>query len=278
MNDDIIIVKQLPMIEERLQQIKGAAQEKVQAALALACTANTVKKVKEIRADLRKDFDELEQRRIDVKNQIMRPYEDFEKIYRDCVTDVFVPADKDLKARIDEVEDTIKGEKADEVKAYFEECAAAKGIDFLDFSLSGITVTKTASLTSLKKQATTYVNNVVQALELIETYPEDIRPEILVEYKRTLHIAQAITEVMKRRKAIEEEIALCADMQEQEERQDTAVRMVEEALAPPTQQGEEQESEDQHLYEASFRVAGTFKQIKALKEFLVQGGYDYEQF
>lgn len=285
MTQDIIVVKQLPLIEERLHQIKGEAQEKVDAALALACTAETVKAVKETRAELSKEYKELERRRIDVKNQIMQPYEEFEAIYRECVTDIFKPADEALKTRIDEVEDAIKGEKADTVKAYFDECAAANGIDFLDFYRSGINVTKTASLSALKKQAAAYVGGVARDLDMIDTYPDDVRLEILVEYKKTLQITQAVTEVVRRRKAIESEAAASSDMQEKQQRQAEAVHQVEKALYPPISQpiAEEQPEEqpqtadDGPKYEASFRVTGTLAQIKALKNFLVQGGYQYEQ-
>lgn len=275
MTHDIIVVKQLPLIEERLQQIKEKTEERVQAALALACTADTVKTVKEARASLNKDYEELERRRIDVKKQIMEPYNRFEDVYRQCVTDVFQPADETLKSRIDKVEESIKGEKAKEVRTYFDEYAAANGIDFLDFSRAGIKVAKTASLKSLKEQAAAYVDGVAQDLSLIDTYPENIRVEILVEYKRTLSVTQAVTDVAKRRKAVEEERAGGEQVKVYARQQAEAVQKVEEALPPPTAQPVEPEEPEQ--YETSFRVTGTMGQLKALKQFLTEGGYIYEQ-
>ena len=80
--DEIIIVKQLPIIEERLKEISEQSQQKVAAALAMTCTEDTVKSVKALRAYLSKDFQELEKKRKDVKGKILAPYEQFEAVYR----------------------------------------------------------------------------------------------------------------------------------------------------------------------------------------------------
>ena len=44
--DEIIILKHLPIIEERLKEISEQSQQKVSAALAMTCTEDTVKSVK----------------------------------------------------------------------------------------------------------------------------------------------------------------------------------------------------------------------------------------
>ena len=56
---------------------------------------------------------------------------------------------------------------------------------------------------SLKEQAKQFIDKIVDDLKLIET--QEHKAEILVEYKQTLNVAQAITTVTNRFKAIEEE-------------------------------------------------------------------------
>ena len=56
---------------------------------------------------------------------------------------------------------------------------------------------------SLKEQAKAFVDKIADDLNLIET--QEHKAEILVEYKQTLNVSQAITTVTNRFKDIEEE-------------------------------------------------------------------------
>ena len=64
---DLIIVKQLPQIEEHLKDLSTEIEEKVENAKSLVCTEESVKIVKQVRADLNKEFKELETQRKTVK-------------------------------------------------------------------------------------------------------------------------------------------------------------------------------------------------------------------
>lgn len=289
--EDIIVVRQLPIIEERLKQISDQIQEKVSVALTMECTEDTIKTVKATRAELSKDFQSLEQSRKDVKSKILAPYEQFESIYKACVTDIFKPADTQLKSKIDEVENGLKAQKRAEVAAYFEEYLSTKGIDFIAFEDAGIKVTLTASKKSLKEQARVFIDKVSEELALINTHEHG--PEILVEYRRSLNIAQAMNIVNNRHKAIEEESRRFQQMQEAEAAKAAAVHKVEAVIAaeqPPEDKPEQQPlsaptteplREDEppapELYQLQFSVTGTLDKLKALKAFLVEGGYQFEQ-
>ncbi len=271
MNNEIIIVKQLPVIVEELQTIKADVMARTEKATSLICDENTVKEVKDVRAALRKEFTEWEEKRKDVKQKIMSPYEQFEAVYKDCITDVFKQADTDLKAKIDSVENELKENKAADVKAYFEELCKAAHIDFVSFERAGINITLSASMKSLKEQAAQFIGRICDDLNLIET--QEHKDEILYEYKQNLNVSYAITTVANRYKAIEEQKAREEERKARAEAEQQAVEKVEqvvETLTPPTV--EEQEP----IITAKFTVKGTRTQLKALKEFLNNGGYDYE--
>lgn len=74
MAQELITVKQLPVIEERLQSISEEVQAQTAAALALAVTEDTVKQVKKERAELSKSFKALEEQRKAVKAAVMAPF------------------------------------------------------------------------------------------------------------------------------------------------------------------------------------------------------------
>ena len=60
MNNEIMIVKQLPVIEEQLKLIKTEIEEKTSLALSMICTEDTYKEIKKLRADLKHDFEGYE--------------------------------------------------------------------------------------------------------------------------------------------------------------------------------------------------------------------------
>ena len=205
----------------------------------------------------------------------MTPYEQFEEVYKDCISDIFKKADADLKGKIDSVEKELKEEKATKVREYFTEYLASKNITMpLTFECANINVTLSASLKSLKEQAKTFIDRVCDDLTLIET--QEYRDEIYHEYNSAyfLNVSGAITAVINRHKAIEEAKAREEERKAKAEVEQKAVEQVAEVLTPPTVVSPA-ESEEQ-IFTLSFKVRGTKTQLRALKEFLNNGGYDYE--
>ena len=89
MDQDLIVVKQLPVIEDQLIAVKESIETRVKEATSLICTEDNYKDVKKVRADLSKEYQEMETRRKAVKAAIIAPYDQFEKIYKDCVGDAY---------------------------------------------------------------------------------------------------------------------------------------------------------------------------------------------
>lgn len=277
MNNEIIKVEQLPIITERLHEIKAQVTASVEEAMSLVCNEDTVKFVKEARTKLNKDFKEYEERRKIVKNTIMQPYNAFEDVYKECITDVFKKADADLKNKIDDVENQLKEEKATEIKAYFDEYLASKDIDFISFENANIVVTLSASKKSLKEKAKAFIDRICDDLTLIDT--QEHKTEILVEYKRTLNASAAITTVVNRHKAIEEAKAKEEERKAREEAARKAAEKVEtvvETLTPPAVEPIAPPVEEEEILTLRFTVKGTRTKLRALKEYLERNGYDYE--
>lgn len=274
---EIIVVKQLPIIVEQLQEVKAEVTARAEQALSLVCTEDTIKDVKKVRSELNKELKDYEDSRKAVKTAIMKPYNDFEEIYKDCISDTYKKADAELKNKIDSVENELKAQKTAEVKAYFDEYLQSKGIDFVTFENAHINVTLSASMKSLKEQAKDIVDDIVGDLILIDT--QEHKDEILYEYKASLNVSNAITTVANRYKAIEEAKAREEERKAREQAEAEAaakVKSVVEAVAPPTVEPIAPPVEEEKTYTTKFIVRGTMPQLKALKEFLNNGGYDYE--
>lgn len=298
---ELITVVQLPIIEEQLRTVKSQIETAVAEALAMEFTEENLQAVKKKRAELRKAFDDLEQRRKMAKDQIMAPYNAFEAVYRECVTDVFTPGDMKLKESIDNIENGIKQAKADKAKAWFNEYAASLDIDFLTWEQVGLSVTKSVSLKKLNEQSKKCLDRVHEELEMIklQTHAE----EILAEYKTNgCNVAGAITNVKLRHEAIERErkrseaekvareqqeaaeaeklAAIEETLREEQERQTASDSLLAPEImpVPDAEQYEDtpEEPEDDPVYMLTFKVWGTLDKLKALKQFLMEGGYRYE--
>lgn len=293
MSNELIVVRQLPVIEDQLRTVHDTIQARVSAVLEMECTEETYKEVKKARSELNAQFRALEDRRKEVKAQIEAPYKKFELVYKACAGDLFAQADKQLAAKIAAVESGLKQKKADAVRAYFEEYRDSLGIpaDLVSYDRAGIAVTLSASARSLKTQAKDFLDRIGGDLVLIDT--QEHKDEILVEYRKSLNVSQAVTTVtnrhaeIERQRRVREEMAAMADQQRSAEK---AVQRAVEATAPQTVKEEPaatvmppvvvertEDAEPPKQYSTAFRVTGSLDQLKTLKKFLVAGGYVYEQ-
>lgn len=300
MDNQLIVVKQLPVIEDQLLSVKESIQARVAEALSLVCTEETYKTIKKVRADLNKEYTELESRRKEVKAAVLKPYEGFEKVYKDCAGDIYVDADRKLKAKISEVEEGLRQQKVDAVTEYFAEYQAALGIDnsFVGFADAGIKVGLSDSLTSLKKKAKDFLDRIAADLEAIRSH--DDRDEIITEYKRDFNLANAMNIVSARHKAIEEakrqreaeEVARQERAQQQaalasileKDESGPVASPVAPVSAPVAEKVETpipvpeavNGASDEPTYTTTFTVTATIEKLRELKKFLTEGGYIYE--
>lgn len=287
---DLIVVKQLPQIEEHLKELSIDIDKKVENAKSLICTEENVKTIKQVRADLNKEFKEVEQQRKMVKEQILAPYMQFEEIYKTYISDKYKGADSDLKTKIDTTENELRARKEQETRDYFEEYKQSLSIDFIKFEDAKIKAGLADSKTSLKKQAKDFIDRVNADLATIML--QEHKEEILVEYNQNGYVlSTAISTVINRTKAVEE-----AKRKQEELKQkqlEEAQRIADENIKAQTEATKQAlenfrvpeqevlqapiiEEKQEEILTLRFTVKGTRTKLKALKEFLVNGGYEYE--
>lgn len=264
--NELIVVKQLPIIEENLKKLSKEIDEKVSNAVSLVCTQDTVKDVKELRANLNKEFKELESQRKVVKEQVLKPYNDFEDIYKTYVSEKYKSADSTLKEKIDTVENELKATKEEELISFANDSFVANNIqDYVKYEDIKLNVTLSASVKSLKEQITSFCERIVSDLKLIDS--QDFKEEILYEYKKYLDVTIAIVEVKKRHEEMEKAKLSKEEKKEQELTDEIMLEKIENLSAPKVV--------DNEVYEITFTVRGTKEKLKGVKEFLENGGYEY---
>lgn len=279
---DLIQVVQLPVIEERLRSMKETVEEQTAAAMALVCNDNTLAQVRAVRADLIRTFNDLEEQRKAVKKAVMGPYEAFEKVYKECITEPFKRADADLKGKVSAVEDGIKSECETKMREYFSELCVAERVDWLKFEWVGLKITldvaRQKSHSKLREQIAAFVVGVAQAVNTISKM-EDAE-EIMAEYRQCLDMGRAIGIVQDRHQRIEEERQAAEARRAAQEALLIATQKVD-SIAPPTAleppvAAPAPQQEDEKVYKCSFTVRATKAQLKRLKEFMNQEGIRYE--
>ena len=268
----IIILEQLPVITSKLDYVSKKIKEKVNDTLNLVCTEETVKDVKKIRADLNKEFQQLETQRKQIKNAIMDEYNEFEQIYKEKIAYLYNLADEKLKAKICIVEGQLKDEKEKEIRAFVEEHCKANNVH-IQFERIGLNITLSASMKSLKEQALAFIEKTATDLRMIEL--EEYREEILLEYNQTLDFAKAKMKVIERHEQIEEMKKKEEEQKRKEEEEQKVIEVVEEVIeeeiTPP-----ELVEEEQQMMVVAFQVTATVEQIRELKQWLKERNIQYE--
>lgn len=200
MSKDIIVLEQLPVIRQNLMAIKADVDARTARAASLICTEDTVKEVKKERAELNKEFTTLENERKRVKSAILKPYEDFEAVYKECVSAAYKAADETLKGKIADVENGLKAERQAAFNEYFERKRVETGIDFVFPEQVGVKITLSGSAEGYKQAADAFFDKILSELGTIDKMND--KDEILYEYKQTLDLGQAIAVVTNRNAAL----------------------------------------------------------------------------
>lgn len=276
--ESLIAVKQLPVIEERLQTLKDRWKQMALDAESMVCTEETIQAVKAFRTQMRKEFDELEERRKQIKNAVMGPYEQFLSVYADCVADAFKMADAIFSRKISEVETDMKRRCEDGLRDYFAELCAVYHLDWLEYERSGIKVdmasAKAKTPKRLREQLAAFVTQVGDSVDRIVEL--DAAEEIMLEFRRTLDAADAICTVQERHRRIEEERVAQEARKAVLEQEAEAVRRVE-ALAPPVPATSPAKNPDDVFESFTYTVYNVKRsQLWKIRDLLESEGIKYE--
>lgn len=259
-------------IEDNIKKVKEYAIKVKKYYTGLVFTAETKEDAEKEKADINKFKKQVE----DFRKKIVAKYNEPIKLFEDTAKET----EKLLKETYELINVQVKvfdNEQLEKVKekveSYFNEYAQSKGIDFVNFSQMNISITKglltsTGNLTKkIQDQINEFVDGCSKDVDLIKTLEH--KEEILIEYKKTLKSAESIALVMDRYKQLEEMKKEKESTKEQVINDEEMLKKIDSLSAPKAENHEE-------ILELSFKVRGTRTKLKALKEFLNNGGYDYE--
>ena len=225
-NPDLIVINQLPIISEQLDKVKDEIKRRTAFADTVTVSEENRQEIKKIRAAMNAEKSRLDEVYKKALEAVIAPIQVVQDKYKDCVG-LYTKANSQLKAKIDVIEDGLKLEKENSVKECFEELVTAKKIDFISFERLGLKITLSVSEKKLKEQVNNIVERVATDLKAIEI--QENKEEILVEYKKSLNVSEAVSIVDARHKAIQAEKERKAKQAEQRARELAAAKAVEDA-------------------------------------------------
>ncbi len=264
-------IKSVGEIESNMKEVKNYVENLNNYYKNVFFTEETMKEAKEEKSKVNKFKSEVANYRKNIITEYNKPIKAFEDTAKETEK-LLLETYNTINQQVSNYGNKQKEMKEQEIKDYFDEYKTAKNIDFIKYEQAKINVTLSASIKSLKEQVKQFIDKIVDDLKLIET--QEHKTEILVEYKQSLNVAQSITSVTNRFKAIEEE------KKRQEEQKIVHIEMNEnhEITKESYEQLENVCTKQAELkkYTITFTVTDNAIRLKQLKNFLLREGYQYE--
>lgn len=161
-------------------------------------SADSVKTLKTLKADLNKEFKEFDAQRISIKKKILAPYDafiegkysEFKSLYGDAI--------EMLDDKVTSYENTIRADKEKEWREYFEELRVAAEtklgleLNFIVPEKCGVKVNISTTLSSMKKITADFFTRIESDIETINLQPEHLRSDILSRYSAEYNLNLSI--------------------------------------------------------------------------------------
>lgn len=292
MRNEIAVVEQLPKIIDKMEEIGTDLEKRLEELKLdeLVCTEETRKGITDLRTSLKKEQAEFENQRKNIKNEIMAPYEEFNKIYDANIKSKYTNAIAVLTEKIAVVENTIRENTKTKMIEFFEEKRNASNIkpEWLSFDElnTKIGINQLTPKGELVKKVKDEIND---AVETIKTCIDTInsmqnKEEILVEYLKHKNLQMAIKEVNDRHEIlnqVQRDYEAVEEIQVQEEQ---SIEKVNEVLEAPFEgqmsiddfEEEEVQEPVEELLEAKFKVVTTRDNLMFLVHVMKERGIYYE--
>lgn len=279
----LITIKQLPEIVENLRLLRERWEQKAAEAESLVCTEESVQSMKDARAQMRREFDEADTQRKAAKSVYMAPWEQVEKVWKECVAEPFKQADNAFKAEIGAFEGKLKEECLENIKAYYTELCIASSVECLSLErameLGNIKINlsdaKARTPKKLQDALAAVVNRVGVDIDQIQLLDESIRDEVYVEFKKSFNLGASVASVQERRRKIEE---AKKDQEERAEAQARAQEAADKVMASvPAAAPAVAQTVERMFPEFTFTVYNcTRSQLIKIRDFLKGEGINYE--
>ena len=269
--NEIVKVETMPTIFYQLEKIGNYIDEELGKVKDLKATDKNKQEVKKIRTGINNTLAKFEDKRKEIKNQILEPYNIFNEKYEQEIKIKLENASMELTGKINEIEEIQKKEKEDKIRLFANEHIKSENLEgIISFENIPIRVNISTTEASLKSEALKFIEKVRDEINLINL-EEDFKDEILYEYKNNnFNYIQAKTNVTNRHKKIEVTREILESSNNKVEEDNKVVENVDTLVSAPKEIIEEE------IEEVTFTIKATKEQIKKVIKFLRSEGINYD--
>lgn len=240
-------------------------------------TPETISNAKDEKAGVNKFKDKVKKFKKEIQEEYNKPLNNFIEL---CNTTISILDDtySSINNQVKKYETEKKAKIKEKLVDYFNEYAKYKKIDFINFEQMNISITlgletEKGQLTKkAKDNVSEFIDKISDDINLINT--QQYIDEIMIEYKKDLNVSRAITDVNNRHVELERIQQEKENTKEQEITDEIMINKIDSLTAPKIEEKSNENREE--ILELSFKVRGTLTKLKELKQFLNNGGYDYE--
>ena len=264
---------QPPIIVENLDSVRQNLEILLADISTLPQNDEALKYVKQIRANLAKDFERMEIQRKAAKKQVMEPYDTANEKYQAYVAAPYKEADDRLKKWVDNYQDGLKHDCEELLHEYFNELCRANGIDFLAFSHCGVVVDMAmARKKEPPKKVIEQIYNTVMKVrsDMDAILKMEDAEDIMAAYRRNPSLSEVVVAVNQQRQD-RERMRIFLEEQRQQQEQQTVEQAAMIEAAPEIQ------PEPEEQYSVCFKATGTISALKAMKAHAIALGITFEE-
>lgn len=256
------------VIEFNYSELKAEMTERLKYYNNLVVSENSIKSAKADKANLNKLIAAIESERKEVKRRCLEPYNDFEAKCKELVMLVKAPVVA-IDNQIKEFENIKKQEKYDKLKSCFDNYIGDMA-DIIKFDkiLNPKWSNATVKIDALKAEIEDNIDRIKKELETLNTEYADkpYKAAVITEYCKAYSTSQALV--------------YAAQLQREEEMQKKVLEKKEPETLPTNNNQTIPESQidkpKEQLGTCTFRVIGTYMQIKNLRNFMVDSGIKFK--
>lgn len=268
-------IEELAPVKFNFEELKNELLEKSERYKTAIYTAETISIAKQDRANLNKLIKAVNNEKIRVKNEIMKPYLPFENQCKELM-EIVKDAAENIDIQIKTFEQKQQDEKKTAIEQYFNEHVGLyQGLISFDLIFNERWLNITYDIDKILQEIEHIFAKAKNDLMTIDSIVknEETNKQVQDFYFKNIDKVDCLGLSLNEAKSIEASKARLEEMkQKQQEEQER--QQVKQTIIP---QQEQQTSISEKLYELNFKVHVTKEQANLLKEFFISNNIKYER-
>ena len=266
-------VDALPVVKFNKEEIMEEISNRMQYYSNIEVTEETMKESKTDLANLRKFRDSFEEKRKELKKKFLKPYEDFEKEYKEIIELIDRPLNL-INAQILKLEYDQKETKKKNIKLYYEK-EAKDFVNLVPFErvFKDKWLNKTCSTKSIKEEIAEFIKTFKCGYETIKNLNQKYEKQIIDKFIQTFDLSLSLAEG-KRLEQQENNKSILEQTYKQQKKDETKIENLNKLYGFQNKENLGQPQEPKK-YVVTLQFTATCEQLKALKQFLVDNNIEF---